>query len=298
VAISKGYLDIAQALLDSGIDPNVEGLTTTPLKEAILGGHSTFARYLIDRNVDVDARGTARLPIRRFGQIGYLTPLQAAVDTGLEDIVKVLLVKGADPNDGPGHAQGNTSTKTYDCGTALVRAARLGNIHIILALLDHGADLELCGPITPLQMAIEAGHIRVAKLLLDKGAKVRPSSDGDTVWSSAATRLQDTTLFMKLLLDYGADVNCCPSPEHYSWQRFETALVTAVRSSNLDGTRFLLDNGATLAGKNERDGKTVLQLAASNGDLLIFDLLIERGAEMQELADSEVGCLPLAGEFL
>ncbi len=43
--------------------------------------------------------------------------------------------------------------------------------------------------------------------------------------------------------------------------------------------------------------RTVLELATSNGDLLIMDLLIERGAELQELVDSEAGCLPLAGKF-
>ncbi len=59
--------------------------------------------------MDVDASGTARSTMNRFGQIHYLSPLQAAVDTGLEDIVKVLLVKGADPNDGPGKDQDYTS---------------------------------------------------------------------------------------------------------------------------------------------------------------------------------------------
>jgi len=287
-AISRGYLDIAQALLDSGIDPNVTGFSTTPLKEAILGGHTPFARYLIERSVDVNATGNK-----------CLTPLQAAVDTGLEDIVKILLIKGADPNDGRGRASGLSLRRTIDgCqGTALVLAARLGNIHIILALLDHGADLDHCGPITPLQMAIEVGNLPVAKLLLDKGASVCAGGNGKTVWSFAASRLQDTITFMELLLDYGADVDFCPDPDPYPVQRYETALVTAVRSSNLDGTRFLLDNGAGSAGTSEDQGKTVLELAASNGDLLIFDLLIERGAELQELVDSKDGCLPVAGEF-
>jgi len=294
-AISKGHLDIAQTLLDSGIDPNMMGYDTTPLKEAILGGHTSFARHLIDRGVNVSARGKEKL----YGNYRNLTPLQAAVDKGLEDIVKVLLIKGADPNDRSGSKYPRLIEHYYlgNHGTALVRAAYVGNIQIILTLLDHGADLELCGLITPLQMAIQAGNPRVAKLLLDKGAKIWAGDDDQTVWSFAASRLQDTELFMRLLLDYGADVNFCPDPNSYPWRRYETALATAVRSSNLDGTRFLLDNGAILAGNSDRDGKTVLEIAASNGDLLIFDLLIERGAELQELVNAEVGCLPLAGEF-
>ncbi len=98
-AISKGHIDMARALLDSGVGPNVMGSSTTPLKEAILGGHTSFAIYLIDRGVDVNAGGKRR---SRDGSQEDLTPLQAAVDRGLEGLVKVLLIRGADPNDGPG----------------------------------------------------------------------------------------------------------------------------------------------------------------------------------------------------
>ncbi len=156
--ISKGHLDIARALLDRDVDPNVIGMRTTPLKEAILGGHTSFARYLIDRGVDVNGRGQT---------VNNETPLQAAVGKGLEDLVKALLSQGADPNAVP--------ATSYYYDTALVRAAQLGNIHIILTLLDHGALLDGCGPETPLQMAIQAGNLRVADLLLNKGANVRAS---------------------------------------------------------------------------------------------------------------------------
>ncbi len=107
-------------------------------------------------------------------------------------------------------------------------------------------------------MAIKAGNFCVANLLLDKGANVCAWGQGMTVWTFAAERLHDTILFMKLLLDYGADVNFCPDPDPYPpvpWYRCETALVTAVRSSNLGRTRFLLDNGATLASTSRRDGE-------------------------------------------
>lgn len=102
---------------------------------------------------------------------------------------------------------------------------------------------------------------------------------------------------MELLLDYGLDVNFCPDQRYYSWRSYETALVTAVESSNLDDTRFLLDNGATLACTSRLNGKTVLELVASNDNLPILDLLIERGADLRELIDLEARCLPLAGEF-
>lgn len=210
----------------------------TPLKETILDGHTSFARHLIDRGVDVSARGK---------QISFenhltLTSLQAIVDTNLEDIVKVLLIKEVDPND----ELGGKYSFLFDLddddnhGTTLVRVAHVENIQIILALLKHGANLELCRSITSLQMTIKEENLSLAKLLLDKGAK-------DCIdWYFAALRLQDTVLFMKLLLDYGANVNFCPYQDPNSWQRYETTLAIAIRCSSLDDTRFLLDNDATL----------------------------------------------------
>lgn len=178
-AISREHLDIAHASLDSGIDPNTMGFLTTPLKEAILDGHISFARYLIGRDVDFNARGNER----SHGRVQYLTPLQAVVDTCLEDIVEILLIKGANPNDEPGRKPSRRLVRIIDSchGTALVLATRLGNIHIILALLDHGANLDCCRPITPPQIAIEAENLPVARLLLDKDANVCAGSNGRTV---------------------------------------------------------------------------------------------------------------------
>ncbi|KAL9040923.1 MAG: hypothetical protein Q9214_004294, partial [Letrouitia sp. 1 TL-2023] len=91
------------------------------------------------------------------------TVLQAASCGGHQDIVQVLLDKGADVN-----AQG----RYY--GNALHAASYEGYRDIIRILLDKGADVNAKGGEygNALQVASYRGHQNIVQLLLDKGANV------------------------------------------------------------------------------------------------------------------------------
>ena len=80
--------DIAQLLLDHGVDPNeTNGMGMTTLH--ILAGQGTVdaARWLLDRGADIHARD------REFDS----TPLAWAARAGREDMVRFLLSRGASP---------------------------------------------------------------------------------------------------------------------------------------------------------------------------------------------------------
>ena len=89
-------------------------------------------------------------------------PLWCACKHGNETLVRLLLRKGADPNiviDTP-------------LSTPLQVATRRGHLGIVRALLDYGADIHRAskdGP-PPVVSAIELEHIRILRLLCQRGA--------------------------------------------------------------------------------------------------------------------------------
>ena len=85
---SKPRYDIAQLLIDHGVDPNeTNGMGMTALH--IVAGQGTVdaARWLLDRGADINARD------REFES----TPLAWAARAGREDMVRFLLSRGAAP---------------------------------------------------------------------------------------------------------------------------------------------------------------------------------------------------------
>lgn len=64
------------------------------------------------------------------------TPLQAAIDTGVVDIVILLIDWGADVN----------YISESSCYTALTRAVETGRMDLAILLLESGADPNLCMP--------------------------------------------------------------------------------------------------------------------------------------------------------
>ncbi len=67
--------------------------------------------------------------------------------------------------------------------SALHWAMRSGNVNIGSALLAHGSQVDLKGPLgeTPLMRAVGQGHIKCVEMLLEKGADINAhSAHGET----------------------------------------------------------------------------------------------------------------------
>lgn len=124
------------------------------------------------------------------------TPLFAAVlGPEPEEMVKLLLAAGADPNL---ESEGTHEYATD--GTPLSAAATWGRTEIVRVLLAHGADPNLVShDQPPLVDAARGGHEGTVKLLLDAGAD--PNLGAPLV--HAAER--GSVSVVRLLLDSGAE---------------------------------------------------------------------------------------------
>lgn len=175
-AAREGCIDCLRALLDKGADIDLADPDgATALVITLLNRHWDTAKFLIEAGADVDLWDF-------YGQ----TPLWVAVDMNTlpigrrvelpsmdrhsgEDIVRLLLERGANPN-----AQLKLRPKYRNIPndryrdpmivwgtTPLLRAAKAGDLPVMRLLLEHGALVDLANSqgVTPLMAAAGDGHI-------------------------------------------------------------------------------------------------------------------------------------------
>ena len=239
---------------------------------------------------------------------GGLTALIFAAREGDIESARALLDGGA-----------NVNQATEYGWTPLLTAVNNRNYTLALLLLERGADANLAnkGGWTPLYIAtdnrnIEGGdypvpkpdldHLEMIKALLDKGAKPNVPVKENTLtrtiftmqwfWEDGATPFiraaqSSDTVLMKLLVERGADPkattvngdNALTASAGIGWVEG----VTYERSpkENLEAMRMLLDLGLDPNHANI-EGRTALMGAALKGRSDVVQLLVERGAILDQ----------------
>jgi ankyrin repeat protein len=256
-ASQNGSEAMVRRLLQAGADPNIALLAgETPIMVAARSGYAGVVEQLAAKGANVNARGTR-------GQ----TALMWAVSQKHSNVVKVLLAHKADL-----HLKSDTYTEMM----AISPQSAPGNSRLI----PHGAD-------TALMFAARVGDLASAKLLLDAGAN---PNDADA-WGVSATTLAAHSNFTEvalLLLEREADANADKAGM--------TALHNAIMHRNEKLVASLLAHGANpntplenwtpsrrssndLSYTRELVGATPLWLAARYVSPSIMKLLLERGAD-------------------
>lgn len=223
------------------------------------------------------------------------TPLMLAVWHGHDDVVKLLLDRGAD-----------VGARNEREGTAMHYAALFGHPDAIDLLAANGADVDALddGGFTPMTWACYAGHADVAGRLVALGADLgHKSTSGMTLMHAAAygghaeiieflvesgltcnpglDEPGNTPLFGALfqehsdaaraLIERGADIHAL-RPDS------TTALHLSAERGLYEVVRLLLDKGARIDARNS-EGETPLIVATENGRSQIAALLLEKGAD-------------------
>ena len=171
-----------------------------------------------------------------------------------------------------------------DYCTALFYAAVLGHIPIIKCLVRKGADVNLVKlQTTALSMAARNGQYGSMKCLIEAGANVNVFHELAEPALISATRfhkISDVVKCIDLLIEAGADVN---TPYFTARTGQTTPLVECIKFRTPRIVSKLLEVGASV--NFGSGGKLPLHEAIGDKRLKCVELLVEAGAELNQLND-------------
>ncbi|GAA4855718.1 ankyrin repeat domain-containing protein [Luteimonas vadosa] len=257
-AARAGRVDQALALLDAGADAHAlpaeddADQRALPVLAAVLPD-LRLLRALIARGVDVNTVHAG------------MTPLLAATRDswhGRPEAVMTLLANGADPR--ATDREGNTP---------LHHAARSSDPGVAALLRDAAAELDARNHegVTPLGIACAAGNWRLARFLLERGARPEPA-DGTPALLAAAGGDEDDAAGVQLLLKHKARVDARDG-------HGRSALHEAALAGHTEILAALLEAHADVQARDAEE-RTPLLDAVRGSHVAAFELLLAAGADV------------------
>jgi ankyrin repeat protein len=272
-------IGILRAWIDQGPDwPETSLTEAPPSKERVNSDSRGESLFQAIRKGNTDAVRALLRSDRSLVNVrdsSGATPLMDGSLYAGEDLLKLLLDQGADPN-----VTNNAGATALMWGVGDARKVRL--------LVAKGADVNARSEDgkTPLLIAAgQSGAASIVKLLLEKGADIKARDiNGSTALIQAAGG--GDAEILRLLIARGSDVNAQSNSGG-------TALMAAARARNAGTVQLLLAHGVQVNTRTKR-GITALSLAANQGSTDIVRALLEKGAEVNVKDDRGYTALMLA----
>lgn len=182
----------------------------------------------------------------------------------------------------------NINFKDNDDNTALNYACLRGELVMVKALVERGADVNSKGAYnnTPLHNAcINYNNVDIVTILLDNGAKIDEKKfDGRTPLDDACYNAHLEVAL--LLMDRGADINLKNGYD-------QTLLHRASFNGPVDLVKILIDRGIDIHSKDKQN-MTALHIACAKGNMEIAIALIDMGADISTQDTSRRSPLQIA----
>ncbi len=266
IAASKGYTAILLKLLSAGADPDIKDPgRDSPLIFASRRGHKDIVEILLEKKVEVNATNVCGESALISGSIN-----------GHETVVEKLLNKGAWVDQQDVHSKtalfhateaGHTRCVAlliqfkanvnllaiyglHDKFSALWIAACEGYYEILDMLLEAKADVNhAVNNHTPLRRAINGGHTECVRLLLKAIPNVCLTLGAEELlhWALPVCNDVKDVKILKLLLGAGLDIEAKDTPFG------RTPLLKAVHLLDVEGAKFLLQNGSNIEARSNKD---------------------------------------------
>ncbi|KAA0701963.1 Ankyrin repeat and protein kinase domain-containing protein 1 [Triplophysa tibetana] len=299
-AVASGDRESTQNVLDLGASVNSQSVKGyTPLIIAVLHKFYDICSLLIDRGADVN-----------LCECDQWTPLHFASQAGNDRTTRLLLDHGAraDAKEKDGwtplhlasqnghenivrilflHLNGVDEQEAQSGRTALHLACSYGYLKIAQLLVSKGADLNKTDDqqSTSLHLAADEGHYRVVRLLANSGADVK-AQDERSYSALHYGALKGHMSICKNLLSKGADPD---ARTHQNW--------TAMHLAALKGHHKIIleleeHNGSI--NTQGKDGWTPLHLACHYDQEEVVAVLLSAGADPNLAEDNSWTPLHLA----
>lgn len=312
--------ETAKSILAKTLNINTKNNNgATPLYLAVTHNNILNVKLLVDNNVD------ANIPDNTGAY-----PIHIAASNGFSEIIS-LLAK---------YCNINQRTEDTNKITPLWVAAQDGKIDIVKILIDNGADLNIVrasNNMSPLCVSMQRQHSEIVKELLARGADVNvkdnqalialhyavslsydlditktildKTKDINSKDCKGATALYGAIIVndidkVNLLLEKEADINIPHNVGLYPWHIASlkgskevmqllkskmsnidfktadseqyTALWLASQEGHVEIVEYLMDRGANINSIKQSDGTTVLQTAIVNNHLSVIKVLLEK----------------------
>ncbi|KAL1880101.1 hypothetical protein Daus18300_001464 [Diaporthe australafricana] len=299
-AAAQGHLDVVQRLLEAGAFPDYSGARNgaTPLIAAARAGHIETCKALLQSGADVSVLTQDQICSTSF------SAMEAAVESSSIALLELFLgavedvAKGFSPDDlelaiAEGRQQDSRELlgiKEFlkrgrlSINRALGAAAAAGNMLVVQRLLGAGADVaefEYLGG-NAVAAAASGGHLEVMTELLRTLSDRNISPEYAVKGALQSAVDAGSAALIEPLLQKGAVAE-------------EVDIRRAAVEAHLDTLTLILQSGAlveTIYSTNDHDyllrGFTALHLASYYGHLAIVDLLLAKGADVDEFVTSDI----------
>ncbi|XP_067660182.1 putative ankyrin repeat protein RF_0381 [Haliotis asinina] len=209
------------------------------------------------------------------------TILHVACQGGNVDIIQYLLTKDIVDIDRQDESD----------WTPVMHAAKCGHKDVFDVLVEGGADLSIMGKnkINTLHLACKGGNVEIIKYLL-KHDTVDINSRDEKGWTPImhGAKFGHEDVF-DVLVEGGADLSLVNGDR-------ETILHLACKGDNVEIIKYLLKHDTVDINSRDEKGWTPIMHGASLGDKDVFDVLIDKGADLSQVGEDKETILHLACE--